>query len=78
MVIGGLGVGKSTLLNGMIGDAENSFVTSNKPRGCTQEASSKQFMWNDSQITVIDTPGLFDLRMPLPIWLSRYNKMPKS
>ena len=35
-----------------------------------------QTNWNNRPIDLTDTPGLFDLRMPLPIWISKYATMP--
>ena len=79
MVIGTLGNGKSTVLNTLIGGNQGeTFETSKKPRGCTQEASSAQTQWENYNITLTDTPGLFDLKMPLPMWLAKYGSMPNN
>ena len=34
--------------------------------------------WGNETIDLTDTPGLFDLKMPLPIWISKYNTMPPA
>ena len=32
-------------------------------------------MWKNKDVILTDTPGLFDLKMPLPIWMSHYGQM---
>ena len=74
MVIGGLGQGKSTFMNRLAGVADSAeiFVSSNKPKSCTQEAHTEEISYKGSTVTLTDTPGLFDMNMKFPIWLARY------
>lgn len=66
LVLGTLGIGKSTLLNTLGG----SFVTSDDVEGCTQE-----FMINNEvpNFDLVDAPGLNDMDMPLNEWGARLN-----
>ena len=74
LVLGALGNGKSTVLNALAGIPET-FETSKKPKSCTQEAKTVEVSTYTTRLALTDTPGLFDLAMPLPIWLSRYGAM---
>ena len=82
IVVGGLGVGKSTLLNKLIGvepGPENEkFVTSRKPRACTQVAKTESFSYDGGDVAVTDLPGLYDMRLPLPVWLVGYGLLTKE
>ena len=60
LVIGTLGTGKSTLLNRLYGDAqESTFETSRKPRGCTKDYKVVDM----PNYRIVDTPGTNDPRM---------------
>ena len=74
IAVGGLGQGKSSLLNTLVGDGQ-AFATSASPLGCTKSANSKGLEWNGKEILLTDTPGLYDLRMPMPVWLAKYGQM---
>ena len=72
--IGMLGVGKSTLLNCALNldDPSNTFVAKNAATGVTQDFTPKPTTWPN--VVVLDTPGLCDPQLELPLWTSRYNE----
>ena len=73
-MIGALGAGKSSLLNTLAG-VEETFATSGAPKGCTKNAHTQGVSYNGKEILLTDTPGLYDLNMPMPVWLAKYGQM---
>ena len=76
VVLGTLGIGKSTLLNRIAG-GEN-FKTSDDAEGCTLKPGSVKYYHGGKATTVIDTAGLNDPGMPLIDWISSYNDFAKT
>ena len=73
LVIGILGIGKSTLLNTLMGD-EAAFKAGRSVKGVTSEAMTQETEHAGRTISLTDVPGLFDLRYPLPVWLNNYGR----
>jgi putative ribosome biogenesis GTPase RsgA len=69
VVMGTLGVGKSTFLNTLLGEKTEYFETSGGVDGCTQKFTSCQ--WGD--YLVMDTPGLNDPKLDVVDWVATYN-----
>ncbi len=55
---GGTGVGKSTLLNGLMGCKTNSFPVGNTLARGTEEVTERTFVLRGITVTIWDTPGL--------------------
>ena len=72
IVLGTLGVGKSTLMNRVAGGEQ--FETSDGADGCTQVPSSYTFEKDGHKVRVVDTPGTNDPRMPAAIWIAAFRK----
>ena len=64
IVMGTLGIGKSTLLNKMSGMSQEQFETAYQPEGCTHEPKMLPF----DHFNLIDTPGLNDPNMSTNEW----------
>ena len=72
IVLGTLGVGKSTLMNRIAG--VDKFVTSDGAEGCTQLPLSYTFKKDGVDITVTDTPGTNDPDMDIATWIAGFRK----
>ena len=72
IVLGTLGIGKSTLLNRVAGGEP--FETYNGSESCTQIPSSFTFEKDGHKVRVVDTPGTNDTQMPAPIWIAAFRK----
>ena len=81
VAIGMLGVGKSTLLNCVVdlkaaGDDAAPFLAKDSAEGVTQ--GFRALPSTIPGVEVIDTPGLCDPDMELPVWTQRYNEQMAS
>ena len=70
LAMGTLGVGKSTVLNRILGSAK--FECSDRPTGVTQDFAA----YETADFTILDTPGLNDMDMLLPTWAAKLNASP--
>ena len=70
LAMGTLGVGKSTVLNRILGSEK--FECSDRPTGVTQDFTA----YETADFTILDTPGLNDMEMPLPTWAAKLNASP--
>ena len=67
IVIGTLGIGKSTLMNTIYGE-DQKFVAKNFSESVTKTISAAEFTKEGINYTVIDTPGLNDPNMDINTW----------
>ena len=67
MLIGQLGIGKSSLLNFLSG--RDNFVTSDDVDGCTQIPKEVTFEFEGTQFSVVDTAGTGDPDIPHHKWI---------
>jgi predicted GTPase len=70
IVIGTLGIGKSTVLNRLIDKDE--FQTSDEVDGCTQEFQ----MFKGEKYDICDSMGLGDPNLDITKWMDKYNANP--